>query len=101
MTLRFTGAMNCEQVEPCAGDESSMQRLLTIRECSVCRRTLPANYLGVSSCPVCLLQFALEPSHDHDGLEENCDLQTVWAETDPRRYGPYEFLPGQTVVSTC
>jgi len=48
MTLRFTGAMNCEQVEPCAGDESSMQRLLTIRECSVCRRTLPANYLGVS-----------------------------------------------------
>jgi hypothetical protein len=84
--------MKCpEQVEPRAGEESNKQRLLTIRECSVCGRTLPANYLGVS-CPVCLLQFALEPSHDNDGLEENCDLETVSAETDPRRYGPYEIL---------
>jgi serine/threonine protein kinase len=84
--------MKCpEQVEPRAGEESSKQRLLTIRECSVCGRTLPANYLGVS-CPVCLLQFALEPSRDNDGLEENCDLETVSAETDPRRYGPYEIL---------
>ena len=84
--------MNCpEQVEPRTGEDSSIQCLLTIRECSVCGRTLPANYRGVS-CPVCLLQFALEPSHDDDGLEENCDLQTVWAETDPTRYGPYEIL---------
>jgi serine/threonine protein kinase len=68
-----------------------MQCLLAIRECSVCGRTLPTNYLGVS-CPVCLLQFALEPSHDNDGLEANCDLQTVWVQSDPRRYGPYEIL---------
>jgi len=81
-----------EQLERSAGQESSVQRQLSVRECSLCSRTLPANYIGVA-CPVCLLQFAIEPSHDNDGLFENCNGETVRAaETNPRRFGPYEIL---------